>query len=496
MNTRPHKLVAIPLTVLIAAISGLVSPLGVEAQNQQQVQVQLASISSLQQAATDARGTLRVFAGKSLVLNSPENLKRVSVTDPAIASAIIISPNQVLIHGLVPGSITLLLWDEQERMRSFDLRVEIDVTALRETLQQVFPKESIQVTQSGSSLVLTGNVSSKDVLDRAAALAQTQAKTVVNALGTAEDNSQILLQVRFAEVDRTAIQQAGINIFSTGGANTFGSTTTGQFGPPTGSSVGAVSGSVQRGRDPQAPNLVSGSIGNEKKDLPAVFGLSDLLNIFVFRPDLNLGLTIKALEQRNLLQILAEPNLLALNGREASFLAGGEFPFPVVQTGAFQTVTIIFKEFGVRLKFVPKIAEDGSIRLKVAPEVSSLDFTNALQISGFLIPALSTRRAETEIELRDGQSFAIAGLIDNRLTEAASKVPVLGDIPIIGKFFRSRSTNRSNTELLVLVTPKLVRPLAPGQVAPAPTFPKPFLDKEKFDGKTGEAPPEKKPKNP
>jgi len=217
-----------------------------------------------------------------------------------------------------------------------------------------------------------------------------------------------------------------------------------------------------------------------------------LLNIFVFRPDLNLGITIKALEQRNVLQILAEPSLLALNGREASFLAGGEFPYPVVQTGTgLNAVTIIFKEFGVRLKFTPTIARDGTIRLHVAPEVSALDFSNALTISGFTIPALSTRRSETEIELKDGQSFAIAGLLDNTLTEVASKIPVLGDLPILGHLFKSRSQNRNNTELLVMVTPKIVKPLPPGQVPPLPTFPKPFINSGKFDGKTGVSPPPK-----
>src|SRR5206468_10059739 len=168
--------------------------------------------------------------------------------------------------------------------------------------------------------------------------------------------------------------------------------------------------------------------------------------------------TIRALEQKNLLQILAEPNVMALDGTEASFLAGGEFPFPVVQGGgALTTVTIMFKEFGVRLNFTPQVMTDGAIRLKVAPEVSALDFANALTVSGFLVPAISTRRAQTQVELRDGQSFAIAGLMDNRLTEIGSKVPGLGNIPILGTFFKSRATNRSNTELLVTVTPRLVQ---------------------------------------
>ncbi|MEW6130946.1 MAG: type II and III secretion system protein family protein [Acidobacteriota bacterium] len=415
--------------------------------------------------------TLRVFANKSLVLRSPEPLKRVSVTDPAIASAIIVSPNQVLIHGLTPGNVTLILWDDKERTRSFDLQVQLDISGLREVFQQVFPGENIQVSQADSSIILTGIVSSKEVADRAVALAQTRVKNVVNVLGIPATQGEILLQVRFAEVDRSAIQQLGLNVFSTGAGQTVGTVSTQQFGQT-------------RAAD------VTGRIPGQSEGFESTFTLSDLLNVFIFRPDLNLGITLRALQQRNLLQILAEPNLMALDGREASFLAGGEFPFPVVQTATgLNAVTIIFKEFGVRLKFTPNILPDGKIRLKVAPEVSALDFANALTISGFLVPAISSRRAETEIELRDGQSFAIAGLIDNRLTEISSKIPGLGDIPIIGKLFKSKSVNRSNTELLVMVTPKLVKPLSPGQVPSLPTFPKSFLDKDKFDGKVGVPPP-------
>jgi pilus assembly protein CpaC len=195
------------------------------------------------------------------------------------------------------------------------------------------------------------------------------------------------------------------------------------------------------------------------------------------------------LQQRNVLQILAEPNVMAINGTEASFLAGGEFPFPIVQGGAaVGSVTIQFKEFGIRLNFVPNIMPDGVIRLKVSPEVSALDFARGLNVSGFTIPSLSSRKATTEVELRDGQSFAIAGLIDNRLTEVAQRIPILGDVPILGTFFRSRSQSKTNTELLVMVTPKLVDPLSPGQSPSLPLFPKPFLDPPKFDGKSGESP--------
>ena len=431
--------------------------------------------SSINLPAPQEAVQLRVLVGKSVVVNSREFLKRVSVSDPTIASAVIISPTQVLLNGIAPGKTSLILWNEQEQPTAYDLQVELDVLGLRDTMARVFPNERIQVSQSGASIVLTGAASSKDVADRAIAIAQTQSKNVVSLLGVLLVNTdgQILLQVRFAEVDRAAVQQLGINIFSTGFGNTIGRTTTGQFTAPT-------------------ANQLNSAIPGRLEGFSSQLTLGDLLNIFVFRPDLNLGATIRALQQKNVLQILAEPNLLAMNGREASFLAGGEFPFPVVQSGVgLNAVTIIFKEFGVRLKFTPTLLSDGTIRLKVAPEVSALDFANGLTISGFNVPALSTRRAETEIELRDGQSFAIAGLIDSRLTESASKVPGLGNLPIIGYLFRSRNVNKNNTELLVMVTPKLVKPLAPGQVPTLPNFEKPFLDKDKFDGKAGEAPPKK-----
>jgi pilus assembly protein CpaC len=416
--------------------------------------------------------TLRLFVGRSMVVVSPEPLKRVSVTDPAIASAVIVSPKQIMIHGVKSGTVSLLLWDEQEQLRTFGLQVQQDIRPIAANLKQAFPKEHIEVSQSGAALVLAGEVSGQTVADRAVALAQTGATTVVNLLKVPPAvSSTVMLQVRFAEVDRGGLQELGINLFSTGAGNTIGLTTTQQFGQAkTGGEVGSSS---------------------------TLFSFSDLLNIFIFRPDINLGMVMRALQQQKLLQILAEPNLLATSGKEASFLAGGEFPFPVLQggtTGGFASVTIEWKEFGVRLKFVATPQEDGMIRLKVAPEVSALDYTNALTISGFLVPAISTRRADTEVELKDGQSFAIAGLIDNRLTEIASKIPWLGDVPIIGNLFKSHSVNKSKTELMVLVTPTIVKPLDQGQTPSGPQFPLPFLDNQKFDGKVGETQPQEAPK--
>jgi pilus assembly protein CpaC len=210
-----------------------------------------------------------------------------------------------------------------------------------------------------------------------------------------------------------------------------------------------------------------------------------VLNLFYFNSHLNIGATVRALQDKGILQVLAEPNLTTINGQAARFLAGGEFPFPVIQgsNGGFTSVTIQFRPYGVKLEFTPYVNPDGTIRLKVSPEVSALDYTNAVKISGFTIPALSTRKAETEIELKDGQSFAISGLLDHRITDNLSKIPGIGDIPILGQLFRSKSLNHSITELIVIVTPTVVQPLeTPTSERPAlPTWPVPFMQPAEFD---------------
>jgi pilus assembly protein CpaC len=264
-----------------------------------------------------------------------------------------------------------------------------------------------------------------------------------------------MLAVKFAAIDRVALTQIGFNLFSTND-KMIGASSTGQFSSPRFSQL--------------QPNGSGGQTVN----------FSDLLNLFAFRPDLNIGATIKALQENNLLQILAEPNLITVEGKEASFLAGGSFPFPVVTTtptggATAPVITVQFKPFGVKLDFTPTVTPQGSIGLKVAPEVSSLDYANAVTLQGFLIPALSQRRAETEVILKDGESFAIAGLIDNRVIETLNKVPGLGDLPVIGKIFRSRSTQKSNDELLVVVTPHFVKPLSAEEKAKLPDMPQTFL---------------------
>ena len=415
-----------------------------------------------QQAEPQGAAPLRVMVGKSILINTTERLKRVAVSDPGVANAQVVTPTQILVHGVSPGEISLLIWDELERSRSFDLRVDVDVTAAAEEEKRVFPDEQITVSPSRSAIVLSGHVSDEDVAKRAGMIAEAYSKNVVNVLTFGPVGAQeVLLEVKFAEVDRQALTNLGINIFSTGAGNTIGTVTTGQFG-----GFGS-----QRITDNG-----NGSGGSQSQ------AINDVLNLFLFNPDIHLGVVIRALEGKNLLQILAEPNLIAVNGKEASFLAGGEFPFPIVQPGqGFTAVTIQFKEFGVKLRFTPVIMPNGNIHMRVVPEVSTLDFANSLQISGFTIPALSTRRAETEFELQDGQSFVIAGLMDNRVTNIVNKIPGLGDIPVLGNFFKSKSVQKSNAELMVLCT---ARRISPSATPPkGPENPIPLLDKDKFDNK-------------
>jgi pilus assembly protein CpaC len=416
-----------------------------------------------QSAQPQGSAPLRVMVNKSLLINTTEQIKRISVTDPSVADPTVLTSTQILVHGRAPGEVSLIIWDELERSRSFDLRVDVDVSACAEEEHRVFPEEQISVTPSRAAIVLSGHVTTEDVAKRAGELASAYSKNVVNVLTFGPVGAQeVLLEVKFAEVDRTALTQLGANIFSTGAGNLVGTTTTGQYGGFTAPAITQTQG--------QSPPFT------------ATQTISNVLNLFLFQPNVHLGTVIEALQSKNLLQILAEPNLIAVNGKKASFLAGGQFPFPIVQPGAgFTAVTISFKEFGVRLEFTPVIMPNGNIHLNVAPEVSTLDFADALTISGFTVPALSTRKAETEFELRDGQSFVIAGLIDNRVTDIWNKVPGLGDIPILGNFFKSKSAQKSNSELMVLCTVHRISPNTDSP--PGPKNPEPFINNDKFDGK-------------
>jgi pilus assembly protein CpaC len=409
--------------------------------------------------------TLHLLVGRSLVITAPARIKRVSLADPEIAEAIVVSPTQVLVNGKKPGGVSLLLWDEADQSQAFEVSVDIDVLGLSQKIHEVFPAENVHIDTSKDVVIITGKISSAVVADKILEVVKGAAPKVTSMMEVpAIPTGEILLQVRFAEVDRTALTELGFNILSTGVGKTIGSITTGQFGS-TGTWNLNDSFPIKAGGSSPVESTVTQTVANA-------------LNIFLFNPNIHLGTVIQALQSQNLFQILAEPNLMTESGKEATFLAGGEFPYPVVTsvgTGT-PTISVQFKEYGIRLSFTPILTADGTIHLKVKPEVSTLDYSNAITLSGFVLPALSTRRVESEMSLADGQTFAIAGLVDNRVTEILSKVPGIGDIPILGKLFQSKSLSKSKNELLVIVTPHVVRPLSPDQVPHGPIYTQPFLD--------------------
>jgi pilus assembly protein CpaC len=409
--------------------------------------------------------SVHVQVGRSIILNTQSRLRRIVVSSPDVLDTTIISPTQVVVTAKAAGSSSLVMWDEASNARIVDVYADVDVAGLREDIRSAYPNEAVEIEPEQGRVVVTGKVTSKAVQDDVLRIASAYSKNVVDSTTLeVRREKQVMLKVRFIEVDRTKLQQFGINILSTGATNTIGTVTTGQFSPPT--SSGSVGGTGTKAQS---------------------FDVTNLMNIFLFRPDLNLGAIIQDLEQKNIAQILSEPNLMARSGEPAKFLAGGEFPFPVVQGGSGNgtAVTIVFKPFGVKLEFTATVVGD-EIRLKIAPEVSTLDFSNAANVSGFTVPALSTRRAETDVQLKNGQSFGIAGLLDRRTTVQLNKIPGIGDIPILGELFKSHSVNKTNTDLLVMVTPTIVDPAMEATASPAaPTVPIPNLEVNHFDSTLG-----------
>ena len=416
----------------------------------------LAAASSLQAQAppapsfrTDQAERVVLTAGRSTVITTDFDVTRIAVTNPAIADAVVVKPREVLVDGKSAGTVSLIVWGGDVR-KHYDIVVDAGVSMLQQNFQDLFRGEDINVAVTENSVILSGSVSNNDVMLRAAEIARSAfpKSTVVNMLQLPGGSlsKQVMLQVRFAEVNRNALLQAGLSLFSTRTGFTARSTTQ-QFAAP--------------------------DFNSENENL---LEFTDYLNLFFFQRAEGIGGVLKALQGRGFLQSLAEPNLIAYNGQEASFLAGGEIPVPVV-SGVTGQLSIIWKEFGIRLNFTPTIAGD-VIRLKLRPEVSTLDFNNGIILSGFRIPALNTRRAETDVELRDGQSFAIAGLMNNVSQDDRQAIPLLSKLPIIGNLFKSRAERAEQTELLVLVTPRLVRPLDPDEVPPLPTRPEDFIEGE------------------
>jgi pilus assembly protein CpaC len=363
-----------------------------------------------------ATGVITVAVGQSVLLSQPRPVQRVSIADTTIANVFHVSPQELLVNGIGLGTTTLIIWDQAGARRTYSVEVTVDISALERTLQALFPAERIRMTAVGRMIILTGTVTDPQAARQIRELAAgTGAQVVDNLIVPAPQ--QVLLQVRMAEVSRSAIREFGTQLAA---------------------------------RNPQ-------HVTGEGGDWFIETFSEGIMRLLLLEPNASIEAVIRGFRTTGEVRTLAEPNLIAMDGEPASFLAGGEFPFPMSQ-GEFGRVTVEWREFGVRLNFLPTITAGGAIRLRVAPEVSSLDFTSGLVIAGFAIPSMLTRRAETTVELREGQTFAIAGLLDNNTLESVTRLPLLGDLPIIGALFRSRLRREDRMELLVLVTPWLVGP--------------------------------------
>lgn len=418
---------------------------------------------------------LELTAGKSKVLDLPLAIKRASLANPEVADTVVLSPTQIYVTGKTIGVTNMTLWNESGKMMGlYDVTVTPDVTRLKENLHKTLPEEQgILVTSDHDHITLSGTASSANSLNRALSMAEAYApKKIVNAMQVG-GVQQVMLEVRVAEMNRELIKRLGVNFNGVG--NDF-------FGLSILGNLTSIASLAYTGGTPAVATGITQAI-------QGAFGF-------------NAGGTtwigfIDAMKEENLLKVLAKPTLMALNGQEAAFLAGGEFPIPVPQT--FGLVTIQFKKFGVGLIFTPNILDSKHISLNVAPEVSELDFSNALRTQGFTVPAITTRRASTTIELGDGQSFAIGGLLRDNVKESVKKVPFLGEVPILGALFRSSSFQKNETELVIIVTPHLVKPLnLAAQTLPTDYYVEPndfefyvmgFSEKGYFGGKAGQRSP-------
>lgn len=464
------------LLVLLAVGAGL-PVLGQVKTSAAQMPAALASTASLAASAPlpislpqgaallnlEAEVPVHLLIGHSMFLKTTYRLRRVYVGSPTVLQSFIPSPQEVVITAVKPGTSSVALWNTDGQSVLYAVSADLDVSKLRRSMEQALPGQDIRVDSQEGRVYLSGTVSGDPAYQEAIKLASSYSKDVVSSLAvTYVHPPQVRLQVRIAEVDRTKLDQFGFSFFS-GGRNT-AATSTQQF-----TSVGTTQTSTASG------------LGAN----PVQVGLavSNPLNFLLYNSKLNIGAAMADLEARNILQILAEPTITTISGHEGDFLSGGEFPYPVIQGGAgnFASVTIMFQPYGVKLKFTPTVNSDGTILLKVAPEVSALDYTNTVTISGYTVPAISTRKAETEVELRSGQSFSISGLLDHRTTVLLDATPGIAKVPILGELFKSKNNTHSVAELVVIVTATVVDPL---ELGPRPATPKmalPNMSAGQFD---------------
>ena len=417
--------------------------------------------------STDAKA-VELLVGRSALVDIGAPIARVSLTSADIADALVTGQSQLLVHGKTPGSISMFVWDRAGAVKRYEIAVQRDLARLNDQMRELFPGESIQARSNGKAVVLSGKVTSKEVADKAVAVAAGYVDkpadvTTLLQVQPGPRSNQVLLRVRFAEVSRSAMSEYGMSLFTgpTGINNTIGRATTQQYPAPAYTDL--------------AWSKANSDFGSDVTSAEGKIAFSDFLNVFLLNQKYDLGVLIKALQNKGLFQSLAEPNLVAESGKEASFLAGGEFPVPIAQgSGANIGVSVQFKEFGIRLNFTPTVVGD-RVHLKVRPEVSTLDYGNAVLLSGFRIPSLSTRRAETELELQSGQTFAIAGLMSNQMQTTMQKIPGIGDIPILGYMFKSKASKRDQTELVVMITPEILPNNSPGVTPSLPNYPDTFM---------------------
>jgi pilus assembly protein CpaC len=393
---------------------------------------------------TTKDGAVNLLTNRSTVVKTRVPYKSVSIAQPDVADINLVGPQDILITAKKPGITQLIVWDDEDRSQTVEVVVTFDIQALQEQMREVFPDAKIEVVNLNGSLALRGRVPNVQVAEQAGELAAPYGQKVLNFLEVS-GGQQIMLQIRFAEISRSVNTSLGFNAFASDGRSAFGLAN------------GAAGGTPGNFASTLTPSALGAGV--------TVFGAGQA-------GQTKFEYFVTALRRNNLLRVLAEPNLVVYSGAHGSFLAGGEFPFPVPQSasgnGIAAAITVEFKKFGVQLDFTPVVMGDGRIRLKVTPEVSDLDFSRSVTLAGTLIPSITKRTLTTEIELADGQTFAVAGLLNNRMAANKDATPFLGDVPILGALFRSVRYERNETELVVLVTPRLVEPMNPEQVPSLP----------------------------
>lgn len=398
--------------------------------------------------------------GKSAIIESSAPVQVASVVNPEVAEVTPVSPQMTMLRGKAFGTTEVVLVAGDGRQRAYMVSVGMDVSNLEAAIREVSPQAKIRVTAMLDTVVLSGTVPDAESAQQIAQIAQIFSPKVQSHLRVAGVH-QVMLRCTVAEVSRSAIRQLGFNGYAYG-KDFFGVNQINQINPV---SIGSPAGlNIER---PQTVISTNPPVLQPNR----FFFTSDAQafpqsTLYFGLPRAQTQIFVQAMSENGLLKVLAEPNLVAISGQTASFLAGGEFPVPVPQDQ--DTVTIEWRRFGVQLGFTPAVLPGERIRLKVAPEVSELDFSTAVQFSGFVIPGLTNRRAETVVEVGSGQTFAIAGLLSDQVRATVRRVPGIGDVPVLGALFASKEFRKNQTELMILVTPELVSPLDPDQVPPVP----------------------------